>query len=221
MHRLQQHILNELMRHSTRRYADLKPHEVEGNLFMYHLRHLMNDGLVAKRTDGLYELSPEGQRFADGFSLKEFAPRAQPRIVTLIVCHNEAGEYLFWRRKRQPMIGWAGFPYGKIHLGETIATAAQRELHEKTGLEAKLSHRGDGYVSIYQAGEPVSQIMFHLFYGQNPTGKLHKESKDGSAFWSRPDAVKGNVLPSVADLLKLVSDNSGHFFQEFTYHLPE
>src|SRR5437899_3164953 len=118
MHRLQQHILYQLMRHHDRRYANLKPEDVEGNLFMYHLRQLISKDWVAKREDGHYELTAAGHRHVDGLSFNTLTPRAQPRIVTLLVCRNKAGEYLFLRRKRQPLLGMVGFPYGKIHLGE-------------------------------------------------------------------------------------------------------
>ena len=218
MHRWQQHILSQLMRHETRRYADLKPAEVEGNLFMYHLRAVMREKLVVKRDDGLYELTPEGKRYVDTLSLTTFKPRAQPRIVTLIVCHNDVGQYLFYRRRRQPMLGMAGFPYGKVHLGEPIKEAAARELKEKTGLEAVLAHRGDGYITIYDGEEPVSQIMFHLFYGENPTGTLLPDSTSGKPFWSKPEDLNEATIPSVFDLIKLIDANpDSRFFTELTY----
>ncbi len=218
MHRLQQHILNRLIAHEDQRYADLKPDEVEGNLFMYHLRQLTSRGLVVKRADGLYELTAEGKRLVGGMSLETFTPRAQPKIVTLVVCRNEAGQYLFYRRRRQPLLGMAGFPYGKIHLGETIAGAAVRELFEKTGFAAELEHKGDGYITIYQDAEPVSQIMFHLFYGENPVGELLPDSTSGKAFWGTLSDVDATFLPSVVDLLQLLKDNSTeHFFAELVY----
>ena len=218
MHRLQQHILERLIRHDNQRYADLKPGEVEGNLFMYHLRQLTSRGLVVKRADGLYELTAEGKRQVGGMSLETFTPRAQPKIVTLVVCRNEAGQYLFYRRRRQPLLGMAGFPYGKIHLGETIADAALRELFEKTGLAAELEHKGDGYITIYQDDEPVSQIMFHLFYGENPVGELLFDSASGKAFWGTLSDVDITFMPSVIDLLQLLEDNqAGRFFIERIY----
>lgn len=219
MHRLQQHILGRLIRHETQRYADLKPAEVEGNLFMYHLRQLTKAGWVAKRPDGLYELTTEGQRYADTLSLTTFSPRVQPRIVTLVVCRNDAGQYLFYRRRRQPLLGMAGFPYGKIHLGETITAAAERELKEKTGLSAELTHRGDGYVTIYQHDEPVSQIMFHLFYGEHPSGRLLPDTTAGKPFWANLGEADDTFMPSVADLLKLLDETppNERFFTELTY----
>lgn len=220
MHRLQQHILGRLIRHETQRYADLKPHEVEGNLFMYHLRQLMKAGWVGKREDGLYELTADGQHYADTLSLKTFSPRVQPRLVTLMVCRDADGRYLFFRRRRQPLLGMAGFPYGKIHLGESIGDAAARELREKTGLAAELTHRGDGYVTIYHDEQLISQILFHLFYGENPTGKLLPDTTAGKPFWASESEINDGFMPSVRDLLTLLGETppGERFFTELTYH---
>jgi ADP-ribose pyrophosphatase YjhB (NUDIX family) len=218
MHKLQQHILHQLIRHPDRRYADLKPTNTEGNLFMYHLRKVMSAGWVTKRSDGQYILTPEGQRYVDGLSLKTLAPRIQPRIVTLIACQNKDGEWLFLRRKRQPLLGTVGFPYGKIHLGETVAEAAARELAEKTGLVAQLQHRGDGYITICEQGEPVSQIMFHLFYGRQAAGEL-RDSAAGPVFWAPISARDDSYLPSVLDLIRLIQEEPDRFFVELTYQL--
>lgn len=217
MHRLQQHILSQLIHHPHRRFADLKPADIESNLFMYHLRQLMRAGHLAKADNGRYQLTTEGQRFVDTLSLKTLTPRAQPRIVTLLVCRNEAGEYLFLRRKRQPLLGMVGFPYGKVHLGETIAAAAARELREKAGMSAGLVHRGDGYITIRQDGEPVSQIMFHLFYGENPAGRLQEQTSAGEAFWAPTTAIDDTYMPSVPGLLRLLSVHQDRFFVELDY----
>jgi ADP-ribose pyrophosphatase YjhB (NUDIX family) len=219
MHRLQQHILSQLIHYPERRYADLKPDEVEGNLFMYHLRQLMAAGWVIKREDGKYELTPDGLRYAESLSLKTFSPRIQPRIVTLLVCRNEVGEVLLYRRHRQPLIGLSGFPYGKIHLGETILEAAGRELSEKTGLAARLTHRGDGYITTYVGAEMVSQIMFHLFEGTQIKGQLLRHV-DGEAHWiTEAEIAEHKTLPSVIDLLRLLETHKERFFTELVYHL--
>ena len=220
MHRLQQHILSQLINNPSQRYADLKPAEVEGNLFMYHLRVLMKQGLVVKRDDGRYELSPDGKLYAETLSLKTLTPRIQPRLVTLTVCQNEQGEYLLFRRKRHPMLGWVGFPYGKIHLGETVTQAAARELKEKTGIQAQLTHRGDGYITFIENGEPVSQIFFHLFVGTNANGKLRSDPPSGTVFWGRPETAQDKLLPSVPDMLKLLAKHpQERFFCELEYRV--
>ncbi|HVE80646.1 MAG TPA: NUDIX domain-containing protein [Candidatus Dormibacteraeota bacterium] len=219
MHRLQKHIFHKLITNSQLRYSQLKPAEVEGNLFMYHLRQLTKEGLVEKTDDGLYELTPEGKVRADQFSLQLFKPRLQPRIVTLIVCQNEEGQWLMFRRRRQPLYGQVGFPYGKLHIGESVKEAAERELKEKTGLSVALTHRGDGYISICEEGEPVSQILFHLFYGQSPSGKLKARVKAGESFWADIADIKDDkLIVSVPDLIYLLAQNpSQRFFAELNY----
>lgn len=219
MHRIQQHILSILITRPEVRFADLKPAAVESNLFMYHLKQLINQELVAKTNDGRYSLTAAGKMYADGLSLKTFTPRLQPRIVTLIVLRDESGRYLLYRRKRQPLIGMVGFPYGKIHTGETVTEAASRELKEKTGLGAELLHRGDGYITINQNGQTVSQIMFHLFVGSNPVGQLKTKTAVGEAFWGDPTQVPGwELMPSVIDLIE-ATRSPVRFFIEKTYQL--
>ncbi len=219
MHALQQHILSQLIHHSDRRYADLKPADVEGNLFMYHMRHLINAGYVTKRDDGRYELSTEGKRYVDGLSLSTLVPRSQAKIVTLLVCRNSASQWLFLRRKRQPLLGMVGFPYGKVHFGETIAQAAQRELADKTGLTGNLAHRGDGYITIRQHDEVVSQIMFHLFYADHLVGELTPETDKGQVFWAPIEAMDDTYMPSVADILAILERGDDRFFVELSYQL--
>jgi ADP-ribose pyrophosphatase YjhB (NUDIX family) len=127
---------------------------------------------------------------------------------------------LLYKRKHQPLINQVGFPYGKLHLGESVQEAAERELMEKTGLKCKLTHRGDGYIIINEDGEPVSQICFHLFYGSNPSGNMKTETHYGKIFWSKPsdDFSKKPFMLSMADLVGLLNKKSTErFFVELTY----
>jgi 8-oxo-dGTP diphosphatase len=221
MHRLQQHIMQQLITHSECRYADLKPREVEGNLFMYHLKHLIADGLVAKGGDGRYRLTAEGKAYVDRLSLKSFTPRIQPRIVTLMAIQDDNGRWLMYRRKRQPLLDRVGFPYGKIHLGETVKQAAERELKEKTGLVASLTHRGDGYSTIYEEQKPISEILFHLFYGKVSGGKINKTNHVGEPFWTDAAGLKDPaIIPTVSKMLAALRANPDrHFFLELTSHI--
>lgn len=221
MHKLQQHILSQLILNSERRYADLKPQDVEGNHFMYHLKCLLKEGLVHKVPNGHYQLSPAGKSYVDRLSLKSLTPRVQPRLVTLMAIQNQEGQWLMYRRRRQPLINMIGLPYGKLHLGETVQEAAERELEEKTGLRAELSHIGDGYANTFEAGIPVSQIMFHMFSGRDPQGTLRAKSEVGETMWmSEADLSSKEIMPNVLDLLDLVRQDSGQrFFAELNHHL--
>src|SRR4051812_49299036 len=119
MHTTQKHIMSVLMQQSPRRYSELRPKDVEGNVFMHHLGVLIGNGLVMK-TDNAYALTTGGKLFVDSLSSETLQPRLQPKIVVDIACQNERGEYLLFRRSKEPFRGLVGFPSGKIHFGETV-----------------------------------------------------------------------------------------------------
>lgn len=217
MHHIQRTILHQLMQHPSRRYGQLKPKSVEGNVFTYHLRQLIALDYIAKSEARDYGLTPAGKIYVDRLSSSNLLPRIQPKIITLIACTNGVGEWLVFRRKRQPLLGQVGFIYGKIHQGETVTEAAKRELEEKSGLHARLNHRGDGYISIHEQGEPVSQVMFHLFEGSSISGALHQHVS-GDVYWANESEFGlPGFMPSMPDLLGLLKSDQERFFAELSY----
>jgi len=220
MHQLQRHILSRLINLGSCRYRDLKPKEVDGNLFTYHLKQLLEAQLV-ERSANTYKLSASGLRYVDRLSLSDLKERIQPKIVSLIAVRNRRGDWLLYKRGRQPFKGMVGFPYGKTHLGETVLEAAKRELWEKTGLEADLTHRGDAYVTVTRDEELVSVMLAHVFAGKNPRGSLKTNSSIGNCFWAKivkPDAKV--FFPGFADIFQLLAKKTkGRFFTELFYQL--
>ncbi len=61
-------------------------------------------------------------------------PNTPVLAVLAVVVRN--GKVLLVQRGNQPDRGKWGFPGGKVELGETVATAAARELQEETGIDA-------------------------------------------------------------------------------------
>lgn len=219
MHPIKKQILYQLITNSSLPYSKLKPNDVESNLFIYHLKQLITEDLVVKKNDGKYELSDEGKKYADNLSLKNLQPRIQPKIVTLIVCKNNKGEVLLYKRKRQPFLGLVGFPYGKIHLGEKISEAALRELKEKTGLVSKLSHKGDAYLTTFKDDKLISQMFCHVFAGEDPKGELVVKSEIGECFWENIKNSKADkFMPGFDDVYNLINKPLRNlFFEEFVY----
>ena len=217
VHPYERHILWKLALSEKSRYSELRPKDAESNLFIYHIKKLITEGLIKKLERG-YCLTAQGQRYVDKLSLASFEPRFQPKIVTVIILKNPKGEYLFYTRKRQPFYGMLGFPYGKIHFGETIHEAAERELKEKTGLSAKLEHRGDVYLTIYNKDkELVADMLCHVFLGGNPSGKLLAETEVGSSSWEDIKTIgKKNFIPGFRQIFEITSKSKKYFFKEFT-----
>ncbi len=220
MHALQQHILSRLIFQGECRYRDLKPKAVDGNLFTYHLKQLFEEGLVEKR-ERSYALTSDGLRYAGTLSLKSFRPRIQPKIVTMIACQNSNNEWLLYHARRQPFRRLTSFPYGKIHLGETIQEAAKRELQEKTEIEAELTHRGDAYITIYQGHDLITHMFCHIFVGTHPTGEPTLETSVGKCGWEKINfSRKSQYTPWFFDLYELINTpTKERFFAELTYKL--
>ncbi|MBI4175518.1 NUDIX hydrolase [Candidatus Berkelbacteria bacterium] len=138
----------------------------------------------------------------------------------MVVCRNNEGAWLLYRRSRQPFRNLIGFPYGKIHLGETIVAAAARELVEKTGIEASLSHAGDAYLTVSQDDDVVSQMLAHIFVGEKPRGTLKETSEIGTCFWADlATFASADLMPGVHDIITLLSQSRDHFFRELSYRL--
>ncbi len=206
MHELQQHILKTLMYSRKAKYSYLKPKEIESNLFSYHLKSLIESGLIELR-DTFYYLTAKGKQYVDTLSTQTLRPRIQPKIVTIVVL-KQKDRYVLYERKRMPFIDHIGFPYGKIHLEERILDAATRELREKTGLQANLKHRGDVYLTIHDETELVSHMLCHVFSGSKITGELKSE-----CFWSPIEQLpKNKLIPGVTQIAKLLETSRNKFF---------
>ncbi len=220
MHEIQKHILKILSENSLARYADLKPKHVDGNLFTYHLKKLIKEGFISSK-NGQYKLTLSGKRLVDKFSFKTLTERIQPKIVTILVIEKKK-KFIFYKRKRTPFKDLVGLPYGKIHLEERLLEAAQRELLEKTGLSAKLSHQGDIYLTVHDETELVSHMLCHVFYGKNPTGILTSDSSAGECFWADPAILpQKDLMPGVPQILRLLKSSKSHFFEEYFLNTNE
>lgn len=204
------------------RYKDLKPKEIDGNQFMYHLGVVIEKNYVDK-IGILYSLTLNGKMYADRAELDSFLPRMQPKIVTMIYCVNRKNETLLFKRTRSPLFNLSHLPYGKIHIGELIEEAAHRELKEKTGLETSLSHVGDIYVRVYDGAELIVHVLHHVFVGKNTKGDILEKTEVGIPFWSKiEDIPKKELVGGFKEIIDIISKNKkGLFFEEFDLHLPK
>lgn len=221
MHAIQSHILKKLTLESVCRFAELKPERIDSNKFVYHLSALQRSGHILQR-GGRYCLTAAGKRYAEAVSLDSYQPRAQPKIVTLAVVQDAQKRYLLYRRKRVPMRGLIGFPYGKIHIGERIDEAVVRELKEKARITAHLRLRGHVYLTIHDEEELVANMLAHIYTGLYPEGELREHFEAGESFWARiEDVPRHERMPGVGEILKLLSSGKKNFFAEYFLDIHE
>ena len=211
-HHIQKYIMSVLMYQKTARFRDLRPPSTDTNLFAYHLKQLVKNGLVDK-CDGGYTLSLRGLAYVDRISTEKFQMRVQPKIITMLVIQNSEGDLLLQKRIKQPYIDTWTLPYGKLHIDDdSIKDAARREASEKLGLNNQpLNHAGDCYIRVKQGDTTLSSTLAHVFRFDSddvPTGD--------TVIWVRPHMLhEYSLAPAVEMIAARTFFRDPYFFEEF------
>jgi ADP-ribose pyrophosphatase YjhB (NUDIX family) len=219
MHFIQQAIIKSLAVRESARYSEIKPKTMESNHFIYHLKQLIKDKLVAKNDDGSYSISPKGEAFIDGVSFSSFKVRSQPNVLNLMVCKSFDGKYLLYKRKHRPFIGLKGFPYGKIHLGNSLRESCKLELIEQTGIDTTFDHAGDVYITVFKGDTLVSHTLFHVHTAIMHISILTSSPPYGQFTWETVDETKSQeYFHGFTEVLALTNDKTKKdFFEELVF----
>ena len=189
IHPIQGEILKSLLFVPEARFSELNIQNIGTDHFTFHIKRLIDLGLIEKNEEGLYRLTITGKEFANRFDVdgRDVAIEKQAKISVLIACVTGKGEnakYLVYQRLKQPYYGMHGFMTGKIKWGETIFEAACRELNEETNLEADLSLAAVKHKMEYaEDGKLLEDKYFYLIRGENPRGELLTDFKGGKNMW--------------------------------------
>jgi hypothetical protein len=216
MHWIQKHIMQELSMHTSCRYSELKPSNVDGNLFMYHMQQLRKDGYVQKNDKG-YTLSQKGKLFSSRMSLRQGSALMQPKIVTMLVCQNTEEDYLLFRWSRQPYSGLVSFPFSKVHFGRTIVETLKEALFYKTNLKGNFEYIGNVYIRVLDtSGEIDDHTLAHIYRVTDMEGILGGyDGLTGQPFWGKPKDISVNEhVPGFTDVLELVESGVHGFIRE-------
>lgn len=206
MNWIQREVLVKFLFTDRAALKDLKPDNVDANLFSYHLNKLISDGLIVKSSRNNYQLTLQGKHTAGLISKTNGKLTRQPKIAVMIYARNDKNEYLMFKWRRQPYLNQVSLPYGKLHFEDSPIEAVQSELCEKTGLRGELSFKKDVYVKVIEDDLTLTHMLVHVFEAKNLVGKLI-ENSSGRPFWSKLEP-KLACVPGFDDLLKHIESNS-------------
>ena len=150
-HPIQRNILNDLLFGNQLKYSQLKPDEMEGSQFTFHLGKLIESDLVTK-VDEYYQLTSKGKEIANSFDKDSSNPNRQAKQSVVFCVFREfegRKQTLIYTRKKNPFYNHQGYPTGKVMYGESIIETAERELREETGLSGKVKLIGIRHFRVY------------------------------------------------------------------------
>lgn len=189
IHPVQTGVLRELLFADAVSFAELqKTTTLTSDHFKFHLRRLVTVGYVEKESLGRYRLTQSGKEYANKLDTATSSLERQPKSAVILVVERsgDTGQLLLLqRRKKHPYFGFWGFPGGKIRWGETIVTAAERELWEESRLTATFDYRGVYHEQVIAAesGLMLEDKIFHILLGRDPRGELQPTFDSGDNVW--------------------------------------
>jgi ADP-ribose pyrophosphatase YjhB (NUDIX family) len=218
-HHLQKGIIRKLLDKNGLKFSELKPKDIESNLFMYHMGRVKKLGLVEKK-DTLYRLTSVGKQYVDRVNLDTIEFRIQPKVITLLALKRADGKWLIIERKHQPFLNAKGFPSGKVHYSERLEDAAQRELREKANIsDVSLQLRGNVSLRFVRDKEVINHILAYIFYGEVPDDQaIEHNHKYYFTYWDDEAVISADhVFKGNKEILELLTTEKNFFFRELEF----
>jgi ADP-ribose pyrophosphatase YjhB (NUDIX family)/predicted transcriptional regulator len=221
LHEAQGKILKTLLLNPKARFSDLnKNTDLSSDHFSFHIKRLLDVGLLEKSTDGDYSLTTVGKEFANRIDTDTTQIERQAKVSINIGCIREVNgkrEYLIQQRLKNPYFGYWGFVGGKIKWGETVFEAAARELEEETGLQGEFRLVGVKHKMDYDDKENILEDkFFFVVTAFNLSGDLKEKFEGGQNKWMTKEEFYSieNLFDGVADTIKLHEQENFEFVEK-------
>jgi hypothetical protein len=218
MNWMQKEAMLVMLRNQEASLKDLRPREVQANLFAYHFDELISKGYVEKVERGRYRLTPHGQRFANTLSSDSGA--VVEEIKTVIMLYGKRNdEYLLFRRSRHPQMNKVGLIPDRMHRDWSLKEALDNALTEKLGSpDIPVIYRKNLLLKIIHKEIIVSHLNALVYEVDmaHPLLQLPHESKNGTAFISTLSALSADeVLDGLVDLLDAIESGQNAMNEVF------
>lgn len=217
-HFIQKDVINTLSQVDSANYSDIKPPQMDGNQFTYHLKQLIADKLVAKNPNGTYSLTQTGRAYL--VHRYEDQSKSAHSIFLIVLRYND--QIMLRTRKVQPQLGYTGLLHGEpITTSTTEQAIADRTLH-KTGLTVnRIKIHGSGLIKIHVAGE--LQSFSHAIVAETWVDSLagfQPEDETGTNLWTTENSLQqtDKLIPSTADILHRINSGQSGWF-DLSYDL--
>lgn len=211
LHHIRRSVLDKLATAEYMRYGELKPKDLAGNVFNYHLKGLIVDNSVQKNETGDYSLTQLGRNYI----VHRHENLAQSAHSIFLIVLKRQSEYLLRRRNVQPLIGYTGFIHGEPEVGVDIIHTAAKRLYNKAGInDVHLSVVGSALIAQYHADELQSFSHATIIYGQTGQNIEVENDATGQNFWADLNSVE-KLFPSCTDIIMMIENKQIWFDQSY------
>ena len=195
LHAAQAGILRELLFAPELPFSKLHTGNLTSDHLNFHVKRLLELGLIAKTDSGAYALTVAGKEFANRLDTDTALIDRQAKVAAVLAITRDGDkglEHLVQKRLKQPYFGFHGRPTGKIRWGETIEEGASRELMEETGLRGRAKILGTIHKMDYSPdGSLLEDKYFFAVHFHNPEGELVSKFEGGENFWMTREGIEG------------------------------
>jgi ADP-ribose pyrophosphatase YjhB (NUDIX family) len=208
IHHIQKDIISKLAYNSPLRFSELQPPRVPNNTFSYHLKKLLETGYIESTNSG-YIATRKALKTLH-YSPDKERRITYPLLLSVVYVTDNTGRVLLLKRRNKPFANWFGVPSGLIHGGETLESAAKRELFEKTGISTLKPLEYVGVLDFRYLEKESDDLFVHAvafvykYKCENPNDvTLSEETKYGDLDWS--GLTRDKILPEVHAIAELVN----------------
>jgi hypothetical protein len=201
LHHIQRDVLSRLNLSPRLAHSALKPAELTGNSFNYHLRHVMAQQLVAQGEDGQYFLTPRGRLLADNVSLPSMKLKIRPVTGVVLLVQSPAAGVLQYESSREPTRALIGLPFGKLRLGDSIEATIERMYRRRRLDSARITNvkcLGQANIRYFEQGELVVHRLASVWSCRYDGDAAGGKTENGRDFWTQSSGKQSALLPEVS-----------------------
>jgi len=195
-HRVQLTILRELLFHPQARFVDLNQTDLTNDHFTFHLKRLLDQGVIEKNND-LYQLTSLGLEIAGRLDIKTLQFSRQPKVGVAVCVTRKLlnqPEVLIGRRLKDPSFGKAGVFFAeKVRTGESLISAAARCLENEVGVKADYTYIGTKHIMRYRNDQLTQDVVFTCFLAKITSGEVKPTTSESENFWANVTEI--NKVP--------------------------